>query len=54
MLHSVKDKNKLLVKKWNIEDDNSDVIIFDKNGKYIYKHFGKLTDKDNSEVITFF
>jgi len=48
----VKDKSKLLVKKWNLEDDNSDVVIFDKSGKCIYKHFGKLTDKDNNEVIS--
>jgi predicted transcriptional regulator len=48
----VKDKSKLLVKKWNLEDDNSDVVIFDKSGKCIYKHFGKLTNKDNSEVIS--
>jgi len=47
----VKDKHKLLVKKWNLEDDNSDVIIFDKNGKCIYKHFGKLSDKENDKVV---
>jgi len=48
----VKDKSKLLVKEWDLEDDNSDIIIFDKNGKCIYKHFGKLTDNDNDEVIS--
>ena len=47
----VKDKSKLLVKKWDLEDDNSDVIILDKNGKCIYKHFGKLTEKENDKVI---
>jgi predicted transcriptional regulator len=47
----VKDKSKMFVKKWNLEDDNSDVLIFDKNGKCIYKHFGKLTDKENDKVI---
>ena len=47
----VKDKNKLLVKTWNLDDDNSDVVIFDKNGKCIYKYFGKLTEKENDKVI---
>ncbi|WP_457748088.1 YtfJ family protein [Sulfurimonas sp.] len=47
----VKDKNKVLVKKWNLEDDNSDVIIFDKDGKCIYKYFGKLSDKENDKII---
>ncbi|MDQ7046153.1 MAG: YtfJ family protein [Sulfurovum sp.] len=47
----VKDKNKVLVKKWNLADDNSDILIFDKKGKLIYKKFGKLSDSEIKEVI---
>jgi len=47
----VKDKNKILVKKWRLEDDNSDILIFDKKGKLIYKKFGKLSTKEIEKVI---
>jgi YtfJ family uncharacterized protein len=47
----VKDKKKVLVQKWDLADDNSDILIFDKEGKLIYKKFGKVSDKEISEVI---
>ena len=47
----VKDKKKVLVKKWNLEDDNSDILIFDKKGKVIYKKFGKVSDNEIHKVI---
>ena len=47
----VKDKKKVLVKKWDLADDNSDVLIFDKSGKLIYKKFGKLSAKEISSVL---
>ena len=47
----VKDKKKVLVKKWHIEDDNSDILIFDKKGKLIYKKFGKVSASEIKEVI---
>lgn len=47
----VKDKNKVLVKKWSLADDNSDILIFDKKGKLIYKKFGKISDKEIPEVL---
>jgi len=47
----VKDKNKVLVKKWKLEDDNSDILIFDKKGKLIYKKFGKVSEKEIQVVI---
>jgi YtfJ family uncharacterized protein len=47
----VKDKKKILVKKWNLADDNSDVLIFDKKGKLIYKKFGKVSDNEIKDVI---
>jgi len=48
----VKDKNKVLVKKWDLADDNSDVLLFDKNGVLIYKQFGKLSKSQIEEVIS--
>lgn len=48
----VKDKKKVLVKAWNLEDDNSDILIFNKEGKLIYKKFGKVSDKEIPEVLS--
>ncbi len=47
----VKDKKKVLVSKWNLADDNSDILIFNKKGKLIYKKFGKLSAKEISSVL---
>ena len=47
----VKDKNKILVRKWKLADDNSDILIFNKKGKLIYKKFGKVTAKEIPSVI---
>jgi YtfJ family uncharacterized protein len=48
----VKDKKKILVKEWNLADDNSDILIFDKKGKLIYKKFGKVLDSEIKSVIS--
>jgi len=47
----VKDKKKILVKEWDLADDNSDILIFDKKGKLIYKKFGKVSDTEIVEVL---
>lgn len=47
----VKDRNKVLVKEWKLADNNSDILIFDKQGKLIYQKFGKVSDKEIPEVI---
>jgi len=47
----VKDKKKVLVKQWSLADDNSDILIFDKKGKLIYKKFGKISAKEIPEVL---
>jgi len=47
----VKDKKKVLVNKWHLADDNSDILIFDKRGKLIYKKFGKMTKSEIKYVI---
>jgi len=46
-----KDKKKVLVKKWQLADDNSDILVFDKNGKLIYKKFGKLSPEEIQKVL---
>jgi len=47
----VKDKKKVLVNKWNLADDNSDILIFDKKGKLIYKKFGKVSESEIKDVL---
>ena len=47
----VKDKKKVLVNKWGLADDNSDILVFDKKGKLIYKKFGKLSEKEVTSVL---
>jgi len=48
----VKDKKSVLVKKWDLADNNSDVLVFDKKGKLIYQKFGKLSDGEISKVVS--
>ena len=48
----VKDKKKVLVNRWNLADDNSDILIFNKKGKLIYKKFGKVSAGEIKDVIT--
>jgi len=47
----VKDKKKVLVDKWSLADDNSDILIFDQKGKLIYKKFGKVTVEEIPSII---
>jgi len=47
----VKDYDKVLVKEWNLADDNSDVLAFDKSGKLIFMKAGKLTPEDIQKLI---
>ena len=47
----VRDYDKILVKEWNLADDNSDVLAFDKNGKLIFMKAGKLTPQDIQKLI---
>ncbi len=45
-----KDKTKYLVQEWELADDASNVLIFDKEGKLLYEHVG-ATDKDEMQKI---
>ncbi|MEY3090946.1 MAG: hypothetical protein RL113_1262 [Pseudomonadota bacterium] len=47
----VKDKKKVLVQAWKLEDDNSDILIFDKQGKLIYQKFGKVMEEEIHKVL---
>jgi len=47
----VKDKKKVLVKEWNLADDNSDILIFNQKGKLIYKKFGEVSASEIKKVI---
>ena len=47
----VKDLDKTLVKKWGVSDDNSDVIVFGKDGRVLYGVDGKFTDAQVKEIV---
>jgi len=48
----VRDKKKVLVKKWALEDDSSDILVFDKEGRLIFQHAGKLSDDQIEKVLS--
>lgn len=48
----VKDKSKVLVKEWELEDDSSNVLVFNKNGELIYLHSGKLNASEIAKVLS--
>ena len=48
----VKDKTKVLVKEWNLQDDSSDILVFDKSGKVLYSKAGKLEKAEIEKVIS--
>ena len=47
----VKDLDKTLVKKWGLSDDNSVVVVFDKDGRVLYSVDGKFTDAQVKEIV---
>ena len=48
----VKDKGKVLVKRWQLADDALDILIFDKEGKLLYRKFGKVDEMEIAKVIS--
>jgi YtfJ family uncharacterized protein len=48
----VKDKHKVMVKEWNLEDDNSDVLVFGKDGRLLYYRAGRLDEGEIEKVLT--
>ena len=47
----MKDLEKTLVKKWGLSDDNSDVVVFGKDGRVLYSFDGKFTDAQVKEIV---
>ena len=47
----VKDLDKTLVKKWGLSDDNSDVVVFGKDGRVLFSVDGKFTDAQVKEIV---
>ncbi len=47
----VRDFDKVLVKKWGIADDNSDVVAFDKKGNVLFIKEGKLGPEDIKKLV---
>ena len=48
----VKDKSKVLVEEWQLEDDSSDVLVFNKDGELIYSYSGKLTSSEITKALS--
>jgi len=47
----VRDYKKVLINKWEIADDNNDVLAFDKNGRLFFKKYGKLNEKEIQDLL---
>jgi len=47
----IRDYKKVLVNAWKIADDSSDVLVFDKKGKLIFKKDGKLNSMEIQRLI---
>jgi len=47
----VKDVHKLLIKEWELQDDSSDILIFDKSGKLIYSFAGELDETEIAKAL---
>ena len=47
----IKDLEKTFVKSWGLNDDDSDIILFGKDGKVLYSYDGKFSDAQVKELI---
>ncbi|WP_457747376.1 YtfJ family protein [Sulfurimonas sp.] len=48
----VKDKNSVLVNEWEVADDSSDIIIFNKDGNVLFYKAGKMSDEDMQKAFS--
>ena len=48
----VKDKNKVLVNEWEVGDDASNILIFDKDGKLVFYKSGKMSEDDMQKAFS--
>ena len=47
----VKDKRKIFVKQWGLADEDQNIVVLDKDGKVLFVKSGKLTPKEQEEVL---
>jgi len=47
----LRDMDKKLVSEWGLADNDSDVILFDKNGRVLFYHAGKIDAAMTQKVI---
>ena len=47
-----KDKTKYLVAEWELADDSSNVLVFDKEGKLLYNHSGAIEGDEIEKVFS--
>jgi len=47
----VKDKNSVLVKEWEVADNASNILVFDKAGKLLFYKSGKMSDEDINQAF---
>jgi predicted transcriptional regulator len=47
----VKDVESTLVKEWNLDDDESDIIVFDKDSKVLFYKAGKMSEEDMQKAF---
>ncbi len=47
----LRDYKRVLVQQWNLADDSSDVLAFDKSGKVIFRKDGKLTSEEIQKLV---
>ncbi len=47
----VRDLKKVLVTSWKIADDSSDILVFDKTGKLVFRKDGKLNAEEIQKLI---
>ena len=48
----VKDKNSVLVKEWEVADDASNILVFDKTGKLLFYKSGSMSEEDMSTAFS--
>lgn len=47
----VRDYKKVLVQAWKIADYSSDILVFDKTGKLVFRKDGKLSDEEIRKLV---
>ena len=48
----VKDLDSVLVKQWDLKDNSSNIVLFDKDGKVLFIKKGKLSNEETLELLS--